>query len=175
MRNLQIFIEVLLTRCENEDKILCLTLKAWTQVQCFKSIPTFSTVISCQITVSILKDYSFFMRINRFLEIQVQVKVLFTFHFHVERILIIGSFISFFSLCPRHDRWSLSSSRRATQPSRRSASRPCSRLPSDRTLSASFTMRSPRTAGSLTQSAKLLVCRRFLWHLLFKVSSLVEW
>ena len=174
MRNLQIFIEVLLSRCENEDKILCLTLKAWTQVQCFKSIPTFSTVISCQITVSILKDYSFFMRINRFLEIQVQVKVLFTFHVHLERILI-SSFISFFSLCPRHDRWSLSSSRRATQPSRRSASRPCSRLPSGRTLSASSTMRSLRTAGSLTQSAKLLVRHRFLWHLLFKVSSLVEW
>ena len=98
------------------------------------------------------------MRINRFLEIQVQVKVLFTFHVHVERILIIGSFVSFFSLCPRHDRWSLSSSRRATQPSRRSASRPCSRLPSGRTLSASSTMKSQRTAGSLTLSAKLLVC-----------------
>jgi hypothetical protein len=36
-------------------------------------------------------------------------------------------------------------------------------------LSASSTMRSPRTAGSLTQSAKLLVRHRFLWHLLFKV------
>ena len=132
-----------------------------------RSSISFSTVNSCQSNFLFSRFYHFVWWI-RFLGIQKWSIICMRYNLHTFSRKCWHVVIYIFSHSQLPVPSFLSSKRRATAPSLPSACQPSSRLPSGPTLSASFTMKSPRTADSPTQSAKLQVYSVFVIWLFYR-------